>query len=183
MVVSVRIRLRRIEWAIAQVLGFLLVCSLRVLRHHLEILPVHTQTHPIRLFFSDATGGQGFKDWISLYYRVASSSIAFLAESGVIHECRANFAKAICVVRGLRKPSFLLGNTFVFFVPNTNDEVTIRKSFMNDLLWLLKRNKCYYQDRLPIKECISEATRYSGMSLRNSDLFSQMADTSIHAKR
>ena len=182
MVTNVRIGLRRIEWATAQVLGFLLVCSLRVLRHHSEILPVHTQTHSIRLFFSDANG-QGFKDWTSLYYRVASSSIDFLAESGVIHECRANFAKAICVVRGLRKPSFLLGNTFVFFVPNTNDEAIIRISFMNDLLWLLKRNKCYYQDRLPLKECISEATRYSGMSLRNSDLFSQMADTSIHAKR
>ena len=163
-------KMRSIELLLARILGFSLVLFLKVLRHHSMTLPISKRNNSIRLFFSDATEEPGFKDWVSMHCGMTSSAIDLLVKSGILERFGTNFVKAICIVRGRRERSFLLGNTFVFFPPATNDENQIRRLFINDIAWLMKRNMCYYKEKLPIKDCIREATCYANMVLKDYDI-------------
>ena len=113
--------LRGAEWVLAKTLGVSLIFALKVLRHYSTVLQVPQQNNSVRLFFSDATNWQGIKDWMSKYYGIIYAAISFLVENKFDPIFNDGCVRAICSVRGGRNKSFLLGNTFVFFPPNTDD--------------------------------------------------------------
>ena len=150
--------LRNMNWLLARMLGALVMAITRVLRHKSETLRIQTLDCNVRVTYSDMAGEQGFEEWVATFHSITLEAMCLLAKSGASHGLGSHSARAIWIVRGGKGKSRLLGRVFVFSPPKADDR-TILKFFFHDMVWLARRNECYYQENLPIVECEREATR------------------------
>lgn len=158
---SIKNFLRMFMWTLSKSLGFLLVLMLKILRHKSELLEIPLQKNCIRVFYSDAAEERGFEEWMAKFHKITLFAVLSLLENKTIHYLYPEFLKTICIVRGRKRMSFLLGKTFVFFQPTTNDEKQIIKTLINDIAWLIKRNECFYRKGFPLRDCQFVATQFS----------------------
>ena len=153
--------LRKINRLFARLLGTFLVLILKMLRHKSETLRVNPLGCHVSVIYSDMTGEQGFNEWVATFHRITLKALCILAESSACHCLSSRSAITIWIVKGGRGKSGLLGHVFVFSSPKADNERKILKFFLHDIVWLVKRNECYYRDNLSVYDCRCEATRFT----------------------
>ncbi len=131
-----------------------------LLRHRTGRIQIPSSNFTIRVTYSDMAKEMGFERWATDLRQMTETAIRILCEEGLDHNFGKFFVREIWVVRG-GMGSFLLGSTLVFSPTLAAQGNQTLISFLNDTVWLLKRNECYYGKTLPLETCRGEAMAFA----------------------
>jgi hypothetical protein len=152
---------RRAWWGLALMFGRLFPLSLRLLGHRSEILQIPSSKGAVRIVYSDGTGDPDFHEWTALQRQIVSSALLLLSKTHFKSDGYGYGMDTICVERGRRGKTCLLGKTLVWFPPGNMASDEAARLLAHDVVWLHYRNYCWFKQSMTVSDSRDQATVFT----------------------